>query len=186
MAKDIRVPNPIDCVDVDKKSELIKECKRQFESCLFTSTSLYIWLKDARLTRRVFVVAPIILSAIATWSFLENIEAKWIAATCALLAGLFPAIFEALKLDAQLDEIALHAASFKNLQDRFRQAALVTSKEPYEKFIEEFNVLMKKMEEARASSITPPEYCFKAAQNKIKEGDYDFSVDEEKDLDKEK
>ena len=130
MAKDLRRPDPNERLSDSRSAALIAECRRQEESCLYTSTTLYIWLRQARLLRRVFVVAPLILGALATWSVLDQPDRRWLVwltALCALLAGLFPAVFEALKLDAEIDGIARQAASFKNLQDRFRQAATVTA-----------------------------------------------------------
>ena len=94
-----------------------------------------------------------------------------------MLAGLLPSIYEALKLDVHIDEIAKLASEFKNLQDRFRQAANVTSHLPFEDFRAEFNQLMDRMDSVRSGSITAPERYFKAAQKKIKSGDYDFGVD---------
>jgi hypothetical protein len=44
-----------------------------------------------------------------------------------LLAGLAPAVYEALDLDVSLDVIGKHAHLFKILQDRFRLAWTVTA-----------------------------------------------------------
>lgn len=49
---------------------LIDECKRQEESCLYTSATLFEWLKSMRRWRAFFVVGPIILGGIATWPLL--------------------------------------------------------------------------------------------------------------------
>lgn len=127
------------------------------------------------------MTAPIVLGALATWSVLDQPEVvwlQWLTATFALLAGLFPAIYEALKLDTRIEDIARQAAVFKNLQDRFRQAAAISSKGLYEKFLASFEALMKQMESARENSITPPERCFKAAREKIRSGHYSFTADE--------
>ena len=159
---------------------LVAECKRQEESCLYTSTTLYIWLRMARITRMVFVIMPIILGAIATWSVLDRPEIawlKWLTATSAFLAGIFPAVYKALDIDDNVEQISQHAARFKNLQDRFRQAADVTSLSSFENFEAEFKKLMQQMDDARESSITPPEWCFKRAQRKIRAGHYKFDYD---------
>lgn len=177
MAEDIREPGTGEHVSNPAVAALIAECRRQEESCLYTSTTLYIWLREARLIRRVFVVTPVILGALATWSVLDQPVTewlKWLTATFALLAGLFPAVYEALKLDTHIDEIARQAALFKNLQDRFRQAATVASLGPYEEFRAAFDPLMDRMDSARSASVTPPERCFRAAQKKIKAGHYGF------------
>lgn len=182
MAENLRHPDTDERVSDPRVAALIKECRRQEESCLYTSTTLYIWLRQARLIRRVFVVAPLILGALAGWSVLDQPDPawlQWLTATFALLAGLFPAVFEALKLDTQIDDIARQAAAYKSLQDRFRQAATVTSLGPPDAFEAEFRTLMDRMDQARETSITPPERCFKAAQKKIGTGHYEFAADSE-------
>lgn len=180
MAEDIRQPDTADRVTGERTAALVAECRRQQASCLYTSTTLYIWLRQARLIRRIFVVAPVVLGALATWSVLDQPAAEWLiwlTATFALLAGLFPAVYEALKLDTHIDEIARQASLFKNLQDRFRQAATVAALGPYDEFQATFDSLMERMEAARSASITPPERCFKAAQEKIGAGHYQFDSD---------
>ena len=180
MAKDIRSSDIQDHRTDKLTSALITECRRQEQSCLYTSTTLYIWLRCARWIRKFFVVAPIILGALATWSILDQPDEgflNWLTAVFALLAGLFPAVFEALKLDTNIDELVRQAAQFKNLQDRFRQAASVASLGPYEEFKAAFDSLIDRMDAARSASATPPEWCFKAARKKIKAGHYEFDCD---------
>ncbi len=165
----------------DHSQQLMIECVRQEENCLYTSTTFYIWLRRSRAQRRFFIVAPIVLGALATWSVLDQPDIPWVTwltATSALLAGLLPAIYEALKLDVHIDEIAKQAGEFKNLQDRFRQAARVTALGTFEDFRAEFDILIRRLEAARSASLTPPERCFKAARKKIKSGHYGFGVDE--------
>jgi len=71
----------------------------------------------------------------------------------------------------------IEASEFKNLQDRFRQAALVSSKKAFADFESEFRELFERLEKARSYSLTPPEWAFWLAQRKVKSGDYDFDVD---------
>ena len=180
MAEDIRKPDTTDGLSDQHTKELIKECRRQAESCLYTSTTLYVWLRQSRLIRRFFVVTPVLLGALATWSVLDQPAAdwiKWLTATLAMLAGLFPAVYDALKLDTHIDEIARQAALFKNLQDRFRQAANVASLRPKDEFEQAFDSLMHRMDEARSTSLTPPERYFRAARKKVKAGHYQFDSD---------
>ena len=181
MAKDIRNPDTQECINDPRTARLVKECRRQEESCLYTSTTLYIWLRQARRIHNVFVVAPVVLGAFGTWSILDQPDLTWLVlltAICVLLAGLFPAIFEALKLDTHVDLITRQAAAFKTLQDRFRQLATVTALGPFDTFQAEFSEAMKCMDETRATSITPPECCFRAARKKIIAGDYSFGTDQ--------
>ncbi len=97
---------------------------------------------------------------------------------CALLAGLLPSIYAALKYDDELARCKLLTAEFKNLRDRFRQVALVSSLGPFDEFERDFEKLMERLEAARAHSYTAPEWCFRRAQEKIKSGHYDHAVDE--------
>ena len=147
---------------------------------MFTSTTLYMWLRDARRNRRIFIVAPIVLGSLATWSVLDQPEISWLrwaTAVFALLAGLFPAIYEALKLDAHVEGIARQAAQFKNLQDRFRQCRSLGPGGEMQDFRSQFETLMSMMEDAREQSITPPEKYFEQARAKIESGHYSFRAD---------
>ena len=91
-------------------AEVIKECVRQEESCLYTSTTLFHWLRTVRNTHGFFIVAPIVLGGIAGWSILTEVNSPnwvpWVVAAAAFLAGLFPSVYQALRLDVQVDEIA--------------------------------------------------------------------------------
>ncbi|MFQ5963786.1 MAG: hypothetical protein ACE5KZ_05835 [Candidatus Scalinduaceae bacterium] len=160
--------------------ELATECKRQSENCLYTSTALFIWLKFLRGLRIFFAVVPLILGSLASWKLLTSLDltnVKIFIAVISFIAGIMPTIYAVLKVDEYLGKAANIAGDFKNLQDRFRQAALVSSKKPFNEFEKDFNKIVESLERARSNSITPPEWCFKRAQAKIKSGDYDFDVD---------
>ncbi len=162
----------------ERTQNLITECRRQEESCLYTSTTLFEWLKSLRWWRVVFVVLPIILGGLATWPLLaKQADLQWITGVCALLTGITPAVYKALDFDVNLATVAKHAGEFKILQDRFRQAWRVTALGDFEPFKAEFVDLMQRMDGARGRSLTPPERFFKKAQAKISSGDYDFGVD---------
>lgn len=157
---------------------LIAECKRQEESCLYTSTTLFEWLKSLRWWRVAFVVVPILLGGLATWPLLAKQPGyEWLTGVCALLAGLVPAIYKALHFDVSLDTLAKHAHEFKILQDRFRQAASITVLSGFDELKTEFTKLMDRMDAARASSLTAPERFFSRAQKKIADGHYKFTID---------
>ncbi len=124
---------------------------------------------------------PLILGSIAGWKLLASSDiqsVKVFVAVCALLAGLLPSIYAALKYDDQLDHCKRLTGEFKNLRDRFRQAALVSSLKTFDEFESDFQKLMERLEAARAHSYTAPEWCFRRAQKKVKSGDYDYDVDE--------
>jgi hypothetical protein len=162
----------------ERTQNLISECKRQEESCLYTSTSLFEWLKSLRTWKVVFVVAPIVLGTIATAPLLKGQPGyEWLTGICALLAGLAPAIYKALDFDVNLNVVAQHAHQFKILQDRFRQACRVTALGSPDDFKKEFHDLMTRMDAARTANLTAPERFFRKAQAKIQGGHYDFAVD---------
>jgi hypothetical protein len=160
---------------------MVNECRRQEESCLYTSVTLYEWLKALRFWRIVFVVVPIILGAIATAPLIAHShDCEWLTAISAFIAGVFPAIYKALDLDVSLKNVADNAHTFKVLQDRFRQARTVTALGTAEDFNIQFDELLNRMDLARSSSITPPERFFQRAKKKIDAGHYGFEVDDEK------
>jgi hypothetical protein len=158
---------------------MINECRRMEESCLYTSTTLFEWLKCLRFWRAFFVVIPIIWGGLAPWPLLAKHDGyKRVTGVCALLAGFAPAIYKALNFDVSLNGIAQHAQLSKTLQDRFRQAWRVTALGPFEDFKKEFDDLMAQKDAARASSLSAPERFFLKALKKIEAGHYSFSVDE--------
>jgi hypothetical protein len=163
-----------------KLRNLAVECRREEESCLFTSTSLFIWLRCLRVLRVLFAVVPVTLGSLASWNLLTaspDATVKTFAAICSFLAGLLPTLYLALKLDGHVEDTAQLAAEFKNLQDRFRAAALVTAKKSFDALETEHRYLMERLEEARKKSITPPECCFLLARRKINKGHYTFDVE---------
>lgn len=161
-----------------RSKEIVFECKRQQESCNYTSTALYFWLKEVRVYRVVFITLPIVFGSIASAKILlKDPEYDWVIAIAALLGGLFPAIFKALDLDVSLKAMSDAAHRFEILRDRFRQAALITSTKPTEDLEREFADLMRRMDEARDASLAIPDRHFKKAQRKIGGGDYSFDTD---------
>ncbi|MBS1842623.1 MAG: hypothetical protein JST77_17480 [Acidobacteria bacterium] len=165
----------------ERTQNLIDECKRQQESCLYTSTTLFEWLKSLRFWKTCFVVAPIIFGAVATWPLLAHLDTyKWVTGVCALLAGVTPAVYKALDFDVSLGGIGKNANELKTLHDRFRQAWCVSALGSFSDFKEEFDDLMKRHDTARSTSFIPPERFFKKARAKIEAGHYDFAVDSPK------
>ena len=175
MAKDIRVPGPANGMTDSRTPNLIEECRRQEESCLYTSTALFEWLKHLRCWKGFFVVAPIVLATVATG--IISPDYKWAATICTMLAGIATAVYKALDLDINLGTISKNANQFKILQDRFRQAHQVSALGNFDEFKKEFDVRMQEMDTLRSSSLPPPERFFKKAQAKIQSGHYDFTTD---------
>ena len=166
----------------EKTKNLIDECLKQEESCRYTTAGLYIWQKRSRMWKKIFIVAPIILGGIASSQILRESDDRivsYAAAVLSLLAGFFPAIYEALGMDMRVREIGASAAEFNNLRDRFRVLAKVTSHSDFEEFKASFEQLMDRMDAARSASPPMPERCFEKARKKIKRGDYSFDADEQ-------
>jgi hypothetical protein len=149
-----------------RTDNLIDECKRQEESCLYTSTALFELLKHLRYWKVFFIVAPIIFAALAT--ALPNIFSGtgWIAAICVMLAGIATAVYKALRLDVSLDLIAKAANQYKALQDRFRQARTLLAAGDYDKFNKEFLDRMQQMDAVRA--ITTPHLKVTLTRRRLK------------------
>lgn len=161
-----------------RAQEIVNECKRQQESCNYTSTALYSWLKEVRVYRILFITLPIFCGTLASAKILLKEPAfDWVTAIAALLAGLFPAIFKALDLDVNIKTMSDSAHRFEALRDRFRQASLIGATKTTEELEEEFKQLVDRVDDARAASLAIPERHFKIAQKKIGGGHYDFDVD---------
>lgn len=167
---------------MDSKNKALRdECFRLVDTCLYTSTTLYIWLRFCRFTKTFFIVVPLLLGALSTWSVLTRSTAESLrtfTALCAFLAGTLPSIYAALKMDRHLEQCCRLAGEFKNLQDRFRQAGDVSSLKEFAAFELDVQPLLKRLEKARSESFTSPEWCFRRAQAKINKGDYTYTVDD--------
>ncbi|CAG9164195.1 hypothetical protein [Cupriavidus pampae] len=157
--------------------EIVVECQRQQESCTYTSTALYSWLKEVRVYRVGFITLPIVFGSVASAKILlKGMEYEWVTAVAALLAGLFPAIFKALDLDVSIKAMSDSAHRFEVLRDRFRQAAFIGATKQVTELEEEFRELMARMDEARNSSLAIPERHFNKAKTKIEAGHYEFGA----------
>jgi hypothetical protein len=175
MAEDIRKQDSggSDLND-QRRDAVIAECLRQEESCLYTSTTLYIWLRRVRRQKQFFVAAPIILGGLAGLSLLKDFAPEWISAILAFLAGLLPALADSLSIQTSVDETTRLASEFKAMQDRFRRTARIIAPHDLDAAENALSELMDRMDVARSTSITPPEWAFAKAQAKIKAGHYNF------------
>lgn len=162
-----------------RTQNLIDECRRMEESCLYTSTTLFEWLKSLRRWKLFFVVMPIILGGVATWPLLSKQDGyKWLTGICALFAGMAPAIYKALDFDVNLNGVAQNAQAAKALQDRFRQAWRVSALGGFDDFKKEFEELMARKDAARNASLAAPERFFLKARKKMEAGHYNFAIDD--------
>lgn len=163
-----------------KIEPIVRECQRQVENCLYTSTALFEVIRWQECLRFWGSALPLILGSFATWNVLtaaNDPRVKVITALCAFLAGLIPAIYSALKIDESLDHCRAVASEFKNIQDRFRQAAQIVAPKGLAELEQEFKAVMNRMDEARKHGIMVPNWAFRRAQMKVKSGDYTFDVD---------
>jgi hypothetical protein len=102
--------------DRELADALRSQCAEQSERCQYTSASLFIWLRWMRCIRVVLIVLPILFGALAGWGLLKGLGggASIVTATMALLAGVIPAIYSALKLDEHLPTASRLGAMQKN------------------------------------------------------------------------
>ena len=174
MAENIRHDDGGDGELTTIRTALIAECEREEENCLYTSTSFYIWLRMLKATRAGLWTLGAIGSVVSANSILRGRQDYQVVMAALALAGvLMPGLIKAVQLDAAIKDYAAATASFKNLQGEFRRAAKVSSSKPFAEFEAEARKIIKAMNEARKPSLTPPEWCFRLAQKKIKRGDYD-------------
>jgi hypothetical protein len=160
-----------------RRIEIVKEALRQTESCLWTSTSLFIWLRIVRLQHTAVVLAPVVLTGIAGFSYVKEALPAWAVALVAFLATLIPSVAKALDFETRVEELKRASAEFKALQDRFRKLARITALGDVDKAETELGDLMDRLDAVRAQSITPPQKYFAMAKKDIEAGHYDFAVD---------
>jgi hypothetical protein len=149
---------------------------RQSETCAYTATSFIIWLRVLRGIRVFCVVAPIVFGALATWKLLADSVA--LSATFMLLTTVIPPAYRASKVDAAINDYTVLAGEMTNLRDRFRQAATIDALKPFTEFEAAAKPLLGRLEKARARALTPPEWCFKLARWKHKQGHYVHDYDQ--------
>jgi hypothetical protein len=160
----------------DPQQALIDECNRQSEGCAYTATTFIIWLRALRIIRLFCVVAPILFGAFAAWKVMADSPA-W-AATWVLLATAIPPAYRASGTDEAIRNYQTLAGEMTNLRDRFRHAATVDSHKPFAEFDAATKPLLDRLEKARAQSLTPPEWCFRCARQKHKQGHYAYDYDQ--------
>jgi hypothetical protein len=154
------------------------QCEEQRERCVYTSGSLLIWLRTLRKLRVAFVILPIIFGALASWDLLSsNDRFRIVTAILALMAGLVPAVYAALKLDEHLPDAARLAGEYKNLELVFADLARLGPFKPVDVFETEYKEARARLESANSESYTAPEWCFRLARKKIKAGHYELGAD---------
>lgn len=163
--------------------ELISECKRQHENCQYTAVTFTIWLKYLKFFLCAGITISFLAGAFASWKIVNESsdpQIQFYAALAAFIAGIIPTLLAALKIEESINLYKKQAAEYTNLRDDFRLAFKVHSKKSFDEFELIFKQLMTRVEILRKESLTPPECIFCKAHRKIKQGHYNFSVDEEK------
>ena len=165
MAEDLRHDDPDDERLNGACAALIRECAREEENCLYTSTSFLIWVRFLRWMRGLLWIGAVAASAVAASHILRGDPSyRILMAAAALGAVILPGIGRAVRIDAAIRDYASAAAALKNLQGEFRRAAHVWSLKPYPEFEAEARKLFQEMNCTRKLSLTPPEFCFRLAR----------------------
>jgi len=153
---------------------LVQECREQSRNALYTSTSFFIWLRWLKIFRAILWVAAAAAGAAAASTVLSKFEnLELLIAGLALLGVILPGVAKAVKLDETIDAYTDAAANFKNVEGELRRAAEVWSNKSWDEFEKEARSALASLDGARGAALTPPEWCFKAAQTKVRSGDYD-------------
>lgn len=174
MAEDIRTSDPRNGDLTAAHAALVKECCEQARNTLYTSTSFFIWLRTLKILRAVLWVLAAASGAVAASTVLSSREdMELMIAGLSLLAVILPGATKALDLDDSIKAYAETAGALKNAEGALRRAANIWSNKPYDDFEKDAKSALLQLDEARNGSLTPPEWCFKSAQRKVKSGDYD-------------
>lgn len=162
----------------NSRDEIRIECERLEENCLYTSTTLFIWLRALRDHRKIFIFGQVVFSVMAASSAVGGYAIA--AGAFGAIAGLSPMIWDSLKMDGEVGVVEQHASLFVELRDRFRQVRLIDDAKGFEVLEAGFENAKSDLAIARKSRVTPPERFYKKAQKKIHAGDYTNEVDEKK------
>jgi hypothetical protein len=122
-----------------------------------------IWLRWLRGLKVFFAIAPIVFGSLGSWKILSassDETMKALGALASFLGGLLSTIYSALKLDTHIAEVKTAAGELTNLRDSFRQAALVSSKKPFEESETEVAKLRSRLDKVRSQGLTAPDPCF--------------------------
>lgn len=174
MAVDIRNYDPGTGDLKAAHAALVKECAEQAHNTIYASTTFYIWLRWLKRIRGAFwILAAASGAAAASTALNEDDQLKLLVAALALLAVILPGTIKALKLDDTISDCEIAAAKFKTAEGRLRRAANIWANKPFKDFETEAREALQALDDARDASLTPPKWCFRQAQKKVKSGDYD-------------
>jgi hypothetical protein len=95
-----------------------------------------------------------------------------------LLTTVIPPAYRASGVDKAINDYTLLAGEMTNLRDRFRQAATVDAHKAFDQFEAAARPLLDRLEKARNRAASPPDWCFKLARKKHKQGHYAHDYDQ--------
>ena len=174
MAEDIRECGSGNGDLTEAHKALVKECREQSRNTLYTLTSFFIWLRWLKIIRAaLWIIATAAGAAAASTVLSRHENRELLIAGLALLGVILPGVMKAVKLDETIEAYTDAAAKFKNLEGALRRAADIWSHKPWNEFEKEAREALAALDRARECALTPPEWCFKAAQRKVQSGDYD-------------
>jgi hypothetical protein len=111
VAEDIRHDDTVDGLRA-AHAALIAECEREEESCLYTSTSFYVWLRTLKMIRAALWVFGAVGSIVSANSILRGQQGYPIILASLAIAGvLMPGLIKAVQLDTAIRDYAGAASS---------------------------------------------------------------------------
>lgn len=174
MANDLRPDDP-EFVNVEAAREALRiECAERSRNTVYTSASFYIWAKQLKFARLLLWTGAVVAGGLsARASILDDNGHGYLVAAGALLAVILPGLVKALGLDEAIAKCDEAAAKFKIAEGRLRLASKVSAHLPFREFRKDADAAIADLEAAQKMSVTPPNWCFRIAQRRVKRGDYD-------------
>lgn len=174
MAEDIRTGDTGNGGLSAAHEALKRECAEQSRNALYTSTTFYIWLRWLRRFRAAIWIAAVAASgAAASTALSKYLGLEVLVAGLALLGVILPGVIKALKIDDTISAYEDVVARYKIVEGALRRAANIWSHKPFAEFEVDARRALSDLDDARRTSLTPPEWCFRSAHKKVKSGDYD-------------
>ena len=155
---------------------IVAEAQDHQENCKYTAAAMFEWQKCVRFWKNLWIVLPIVLGALASSQVLQGVEGRAAAfaiALAGLLAGLLPAIYDALGIEIHEGRTLQLANEYSNLRDRFRALARMAESMSDDEAGTAFEELISRLEAARQQSPSIPDKYFDRGSIKVKSGVYE-------------
>lgn len=164
-------------MSAEEHSALIREATRRWESCLYTSGALFEQVRRLREIKVGFIMANVAIAAVAgaegLFRFLPP-EYEPVPVFLAVIAGLLPTLYGALKFDDGLEQARALSGEYKTLEYEYRYLITVATHGDTKILRARYDAASARFEAAAQQAFTPPEWAFEKTQAKIKAGTYDF------------